>query len=303
MGKRIGAACFLVLFIAVSGLSQAAQDSVSKVIPARLATVLGTEVVIYTGLMVGLNELWYKDYPRSSLHSFNDNREWLQMDKVGHAMTAYSVGLLGIESMRWAGLNERSSRWWGGATGWIFLSSVEVLDGYSKEWGFSWGDMASNTIGAGMLIGQDALWHEQRVTFKFSFSESPYAKYRPQVLGEGWNEEVLKDYNGQTYWLSANVHSFLNESSKFPKWLSLGIGYGIDRQLVGEGVYVSIDQGYSELFKGERQYYIGPEIDLWRIKTKSKLLKTVFRSIGFIKLPLPALRIQDGQMKLQGFRF
>jgi len=300
---RLWIALFMVVLLSPLLHAQVPADSLPRPNTARLGTVIGTEALIHTGLMIGLNELWYKDFPRSPLHSFNDNREWLQMDKVGHAMTAYSVGLLGMESMRWAGLDERKARWWGGSTGWIFLSSVEILDGFSSEWGFSWGDMASNTLGAGMLIGQDALWHEQRITFKFSFSESPYAKLRPNVLGEGWNEEVLKDYNGQSYWLSVNVKDFLNESARFPAWLSLGLGYGTDRQLVGNGVFAQIDQGRTELYRGERQYYIGPEIDLWRIKTKSKALRTVFRSIGFIKLPLPALRIQEGQMKIQGFRF
>lgn len=300
---RFWIALFMVVLLSPLLRAQVPADSLPRPNTARLATVIGTEALIHTGLMIGLNELWYKDFPRSPLHSFNDNREWLQMDKVGHAMTAYSVGLLGMESMRWAGLNERSSRWWGGATGWFFLSSVEVLDGYSEEWGFSWGDVASNTIGAGLLIGQDALWHEQRMTLKFSFRQSPYAKIRPNVLGEGWNEEVLKDYNGQTYWLSVNVHSFLKESSSFPPWLSLGLGYGIDRNLVGEGVYVRVQNGLSASFQGQRQFYIGPEIDLWRIKTKSKVLRTVFRSIGFIKLPLPALILQDGGLKMQGFRF
>src|SRR4051812_42271731 len=50
----------------------------------RIACIIGTEATLYAGSLIGLNELWYKNYPRSSFHFFNDNKEWLQMDKVGH---------------------------------------------------------------------------------------------------------------------------------------------------------------------------------------------------------------------------
>jgi hypothetical protein len=47
-------------------------------------------------------------------------------------------------------------------------------------------------------------------------------------------EQMLKDYNGQTYWLSVNLHSFY-KGSKIPKWLNLAIGYGANGMLTGNG--------------------------------------------------------------------
>ncbi len=35
---------------------------------------------------------------------------------------------------------------------------------------------------------------------------------------------MLKDYNGQTYWLSFNVASFLPTNSGFPYWLNMSLG-------------------------------------------------------------------------------
>ena len=58
--------------------------------PKRTFSVVGTEIIGYTGTMVVLNNLWYKDYPRSSFHWFNDNQQWLQMDKMGHACLLYT---------------------------------------------------------------------------------------------------------------------------------------------------------------------------------------------------------------------
>ncbi len=296
----------LLVILSSTSFGLRAQDISSRLDSlntGRLRTVVGTEAILYTGTMVGLNELWYKDYPRSSFHHFDDNSEWLQMDKVGHTVTAYYVGLVGMDALRWAGVDERKSRWWGGSLGWIFLSSVEVLDGFSSEWGFSSGDMIANTLGTGLLIGQDALWSEQRLVFKFSFKQSPYARLRPETLGDGFREEVLKDYNGQTYWLSANIHSFLSAESRFPRWLSLGIGYGVDGVVYADSDWTIIEEGNSRTYDRQRQFYIGPDIDLWRIQTEKKGLKTLFKALGFIKLPLPSLLVQDGDIKLQGFSF
>ena len=41
-----------------------------------LHIALGTEIVLYSATMYGLNELWYKDYPKSRFHWINDNYNW-----------------------------------------------------------------------------------------------------------------------------------------------------------------------------------------------------------------------------------
>ena len=59
----------------------------------KLKILLITEGVTYTATLLGLNSLWYKDYPRSSFHWINDNKEWLQMDKMGHMASSYYMGV------------------------------------------------------------------------------------------------------------------------------------------------------------------------------------------------------------------
>ena len=54
----------------------------------RLVTI--GNIVGYGGILVGLNAEWYAKYPRSGFHFFNDDAEWLQVDKVGHAYSAYT---------------------------------------------------------------------------------------------------------------------------------------------------------------------------------------------------------------------
>ena len=107
------------------------------------------------------------------------------------------------------------------------------MDGFSEEWGFSWTDMAANAAGTGLYVGQQLLWEEQRILLKYSFHRTQFAKQRPNILGNGLSEEFLKDYNGQTYWLSANINSFLKTES-IPNWLNVAFGYGAEGMLTGE---------------------------------------------------------------------
>lgn len=170
----------------------------------------------------------------------------------------------------------------------LFLTTVEVFDGFSSQWGFSNGDMVANAVGAGLSVFQELQWQEQRIKIKFSFSESKYAKYRPDQLGTSYVEHLFKDYNGQTYWLSGNIHAFMKPNSKFPKWLNVAVGYGVDG-LTGARVNIT----GTESFERRRQFFLAPDIDLTRIPVKGKLLKTVFETIGFIKFPAPAIEIDD----------
>ena len=256
--------------------------------PKRLSLVLGTEGAMYTVTMIGLNQLWYSDYPRSSFHFFNDNAEWLQMDKAGHFTTSFYVGKLGIDVMRWTGMQEKKAVIWGGLTGLMFETSIEIMDGFSTEWGFSPGDMTANTLGTVFVIGQSLQWHETRIIPKFSFHQTQYPQYRPNVLGKNLNENIIKDYNGQTYWLSCNVPAFF-AGTKIPAWLSVAVGYGADGMTGGTENPTEVNGKPVPQFTRQRQVYLSLDIQLSKIKTKSRLLKTVFETIGFLKFPAPAL--------------
>ncbi len=263
-------------------------------ISKRKNIVLGTTAVSYVGLMSGLYELWYSDYPLHEFHFFNDNPEWFQMDKVGHAINTFQGSEWMLYVFKWTGMEHRKAVWYGGLIGFAYPLSIEILDGFSPGWGFSSGDVIANTTGSAMLIAQELCWEQQKVRLKFSYHNSPYASYRPSMLGSSLWEKLLKDYNGQTYWLSANIASFTGSTSRFPKWLNIAVGYGAEGliggrdNLIRENGKVTLD--YSSVPR-YRQYYISLDIDLSRIKSKSYFLNTVLRSVGFIKIPAPALEI------------
>ena len=240
-----------------------------------------------TGALIALNQLWYKEYPRSSFHFKNDNNDWKQMDKTGHFMTSYYLGKLGMEVLDWAGVSEKNQLIYGATYGFAFLTAVEVLDGHSDKWGASPGDILANAAGTGLLIGQELLWNEQRITVKYSFHQTEIAKQRPNTLGKNYLQQTLKDYNGQTYWLSANIWSF-NKKSSFPKWINIALGYGADQMFYGNS-----NTGNALLENPYRQFYLSLDLDLTKIETNSEFLKTIFSIVNFVKIPAPALEISS----------
>ncbi len=239
--------------------------------------------------MAGLYHLWYKDYPLTKFHFFDDNDEWLQYDKIGHFGATYYVGKWGIGMFDWTGMNPKKAIWIGGSLGMVFLTTIEIFDGFSEEWGFSWGDMIANTSGYALLMSQQLLWDEQRITIKFSFHTSEYAQYRPDQFGTTFPEHLFKDYNGTTTWLSGNIHSFLKKDSKFPAWLNLSVGYGVDGLTGASENVLEYDGKPIPPYPRYRQFYIAPDIDLTKIKTKSKFLHSFFSVFGFLKIPAPTV--------------
>ena len=255
----------------------------------RRNAVVISKAVLGTSALIGLNALWYNDYERSKFHTINDLNEWLQMDKVGHAFSSYQFARVGADVLNWSGVSKKDQLIYGATFGFTFLTAVEVFDGFSKEWGFSWSDIAANTVGTGLYIGQELLWEEQRIQLKYSFSKSKYAIKRPDKLGSSLIEQVFKDYNGQTYWLSANLNAFFKEAN-FPKWLNIAFGYGANGMLTGE------NEAVNNMFTNQdryRQFYLSFDVNLNNFNTKSNVLKTIFSVLNVIKVPLPTIEFNS----------
>ncbi len=287
----------LAILLIFSVLSASSQDTLRD--PAKVKRnvkiVVGTELALYAVSMTGLYFAWYADYPQSNFHFYNDNGEWMQMDKIGHGVTSYLVGSFGYEMLRDAGLDEKRSIWLGGTLGLAFLTTVEVFDGFSSEWGFSWGDMAANTLGAGLFIGQQFLWHEQRITLKYSFHTTEFADYRPDVLGSNFLQQTIKDYNGQTYWASFNFKSlFLNKESKFPAWLNFAFGYGATGMTGGYENALEHNGKPIPYYDRQRQFYFSLDVDFTKIPTNNKVLKYTFKVLNIFKVPFPTLEYNTG---------
>ena len=286
----------LLLIYSPYCLSQ--QDS-SVLDKTKLNKFIISSTAAYAVSLIGLNELWYKNYPRKKFHFFNDSKEWKQMDKVGHAYSAYHISNTAYKALTKTGLSNKKSYLWGSAVGLLFMTPIEIMDGYSSEYGASTSDLLFNLSGSLLFATQGYIWNEQRIYPKFSFQRSQYASLRPNVLGSNLVEEILKDYNGQNYWLSIDIYKFLDSKTNYPKWLNIAIGYGAHNM-----IYANDSSNENNGYSPYRQYYFGLDIDLTHIPTKSKFIKGLLFVLNMVHLPTPTLEFtKKGAVKFYSFYF
>lgn len=271
----------------------------------RIRLVAAANVVGYSAVLVGLNAAWYSDYPRSSFHFFNDNAEWLQVDKAGHAYGSYVESRASNELWRWSGLPRKQRIWISGLSGVAYQTIIETLDGFSSEYGWSWGDFSANLFGSALFTAQELAWNDQRIKLKFSFHKRNYGQAdlnirANQIFGKSETERFIKDYNAVTDWASVDVSSFFSQS-KLPRWLAVAFGYGAEGMFgarsnvaVNKNGIVTFDRSDIQRY---RQWYISPDIDFSNIRTNKKALRFLFVVLSAFKFPAPSLELSRGSIK------
>ena len=125
----------------------------------------------------------------------------------------------------------------------------------------------------------------------------------PGELGNNWKSRLLKDYNGQTYWLSFNIRSFLGTVSSFPRWANIAVGYG-GEGMTGANENPREKNGISiPEFKRYRQFYLAPDADLYRIESKQPVVNNISYLLRFIKMPAPTLELSQQKLKFHPIYF
>jgi hypothetical protein len=281
-----------LLLIPVISFGQVADSAIHK---TRLRNLTITAGAGYGVTLIGLNQLWYKDSQKQSFHFFNDNAEWKQVDKIGHFFSAFYFSYGSSKALQWCNVPQKKSELIGALTGFAVLLPIEIMDGFSDAYGASSGDLLANAAGAGFYLAQTRLWREVRIYPKFSFQPSDYAQYRPNVLGDNFASKALKDYNGQTYWLSFDMDKFVT----FPKWLNLAVGYGADGMVYSRDGQ-NIENGFGRPY---RQFYLALDLDLAAFKTRSKFLNTMLALANMLKFPAPAIAFSRGGARGHAFMF
>lgn len=293
-GIVFNVAVFLLLPV-ITHFSASAQEQDSlQINRKRLNTFVIGSAAGYGIALAGLNYLWYKDTEQQPFRFFNDNAEWKQVDKLGHFYSAFYLSYGTSAALRWCNVPAKKADVWGALTGFLVLVPIEVFDGFSEAYGASSGDLLADAAGPAFFIGQKMLWDEVRLVPKFSFRRTGYAALRPALLGDGIASEILKDYNGQTYWLSADMDKFM----PFPKWLNLAAGYGAQGM-----VYARDAQNRSAGYQAYRQYYLGLDLDLTAVRTRSKALKTLLFIASCIRLPAPAIEFSRKKLTFRPLQF
>lgn len=259
--------------------------------------LIGTSVGIgsfWSGSMIGLSQVWYSEVDKEPWHTFDDSRNWLQMDKAGHFYISHKITQFCRDKYVWSGVDNKTSTWIGAGISIGYQTTFEFFDAYSAEWGFSWSDVAANTLGTLSYSAQSLIWEEERIIPKFSYAPTDYAAIRPEVLGSTFSESLLKDYNGQTYWLSFSPATFFKDS-KIPKWACISFGYSVDGKLKGDAeVYADASSG--TIYQSQREFLLSLDIDFSRLPIKRPWLKAVVKQLNYVKIPFPALRLSGGNL-------
>ena len=297
--------CLILLSpgLSYSQVNAAENTDSTEVDKLKLWSFLGTGAAFTAAGIKSIHYIWYRDKERVPFHFYKDAAGYLQIDKFGHAYGAYMESYIGYHWLRSAGISRNKALVFGGGLGFLLQAPIEVFDGMYEGWGFSWSDMAANAAGAGIVIGNELLFGEQLVKYKFSFNPSPYREQAHGYLGDTRLESLFLDYNAHTYWVSMPANRlFLTE--QLPDWLSLAVGYsanGMFGEFKNKTTYRGLPIPETERY---RQFLLSPDIDWTRIPTDSKILKAVFKGMFFIKLPFPAVEVNSkGELKLHGLYY
>lgn len=285
----------ILVFLPGAIWGQPGNDSTSSPVRKKELRIAAIATgAVYGAGLAGLNHLWYRHAERQSFRFFNDNAEWKQVDKLGHLYSSFYLSYGFAKGLRHYGVEPAKADLTASIIGFAVLVPIEVFDGFSDAYGASVGDLVADAAGSALYYGQARLWNEIRIIPKFSFRYSRYANLRPELLGSG-AERIIKDYNGQTYWLSIDTDKFF----RFPKWLNIGLGYGAN------GMVYARDEQHEPngLAKPYRQYYLAIDLDPGAIRPRSKVVRTLLFVAGMIHIPAPALEFSRNKFRFHPLHF
>jgi hypothetical protein len=246
--------------------------------------------LVYGVVLLWLSSVWYNSY--THFHFFDDVLEWEFMDKCGHFFASFQLGLVlykifGNENHLTSSLTKK----WICFSGFFLLLPIEILDGFSLNYGASPADLLANGLGSVFCFMYTSNKVISSVTPKFTFHTTPFSVLRPEMLGTNFLQELVKDYNGQTYWFSLDVNKMTGKSI-LPSWLLLTIGYGAEGLLGGhDNVWQNKEGGvadYSAVVRTKR-IFISLDINATLLRDRSKLFRYLFTPFVLIKFPAPAI--------------
>ncbi len=288
----------LSFFFVVGGNLTAQQDTSN--LPSWGDKLFYAETGAAAASLIGLSAIWYNE-PSNGFHGFNDAGEWLQMDKVGHLVTAYSIVKINSSLLHRGGMDVTKAWNRSAVLAFTYMLGIEILDGFSPSYGASASDLLANSAGIGLAYLQYRTRTNNDFTLKFNYRMSKYPVFRPNLLGNNATERWLKDYNGQVYWISASARKICTWQG-MPNWVAIALGYGVDGVLGGKKnpQYNEAGQLLPE-FKRRREFYLALDVDLVKLFGARRKLSRTFELVSFFKMPLPGIQYKDGNVS--GFLF
>lgn len=274
-------------FFSISILLPAQSDSLRSSNKADILWYSGVSAsyVVSMGL---LYKTWFEPYHTGGFRLINDNRQWGGMDKIGHFTTAWWISDVIRTTATQTGMSERKAVRLGLILPFAYMSTIEIFDGLSDGWGFSVGDMAANLSGLGFSYLQYRYPKLNEISIRYSYRNDAWPALRPEMLGSSRAERMLKNYNGQTYWLSIPTQWIFK---KAPKWLCLAGGYSIDGYIGGTNNIFESNGKLKNFSHVQRnpEFFLSFDVDLRKIPIRGKAWKIITHTIRWVKFPAPML--------------
>ena len=205
-----------------------AQTDTKKINKKRVLIVSSSLGIALGGSYWYVKNAWWAE-KQTDFH-FDDGADLtyaLNVDKIGHFMGGLQAADLFSSSMRWTGMNEKQSLWYGAAFGSGIQLAIEMKDAYAPYWGFSKWDLALGSVGSIWPLAQYYNNDFNAIDFKLSYYKRSDIYWElEQQRGKEINKNSWQDdYPNQTYWMSFDVNYFA-ETCCWPEWLNLAIGFG-----------------------------------------------------------------------------
>jgi hypothetical protein len=274
---------FLLVLIACS--VKAKPDS-TKIKKARVIVVSSSLVAVLGGSYLYVENAWWSD--KQIPFHFDDGADLtyaLNVDKLGHFMGGLEAADFFSSSIKWAGMNEKKSLWYGAAFGSGLQLVIEMKDAYAPYWGFSKWDLALGSAGSFWPVAQYYNPDLKAINFKFSYYKRSNIYWDlDKQRGKETNKFAWQDdYPNQTYWVTFDVNHFI-ETCCWPDWLNVAVGFGIDdtQYLNGE-----------TKVGGNNEWYIALDYDVPKLlkKWNSPTGKKVKHWLNYFHFPAPTIRI------------
>lgn len=205
-----------------------------------------------------------------------------EMDKFGHAYGGFHLARLGGDLLEGACVGERKAAWWGAAYAAAFQLQIELWDAKQKDYGFSPPDLAANTAGAMLAVGQQFSSVLRVVKPTISYARTAAARRYGRAQASALRPTT--DYSGQTYWLSVDVDSLLPDGAKrwWPGFVRASVGHSITD-------YVNPATGREQWAR--REIVLSLDFDPEKLPGNHPVWRRVKHELGFYRFPAPALRL------------
>lgn len=252
----------------------------------RLGIVSGTVVTVLGGIYYRWKTAWWSD-GTSKFHFYYDPGYAVNVDKIGHIYGGILFAECFGVGLKWAGFDNEASLLYGAVFSTLVYTGVEVKDGFAPGWGFDFGDIGGSAFGSFYPYMQEKFSFLRNFNFKWSYYPSHSTFYRNMNKESQNNQFFNDDYEGQTFWVSADIKNLLPDkiNSIFPDFLNLACGISVEN--------------LDDPAKRSRVFIISPDIDISKLfKTDSEFLNTVFHLLNYIHIPLPAIQVSP---KFKGY--